>query len=124
MGLLVTAIDMLTVSLAQGSPVDSEIRAMLASIDWIANFTIFAVVGYRTGRETGRVTAAAEGGVVASLLPGLAAAAYSLITPLDGASQGSVANVVVESIARNIVLGGLAALIAGWVATRQRPPAR
>ena len=124
MGLLIAAIDMLTVSLAQGSPPDSEIRALLASLSLIANFTIFAIVGYRTGRETGRVTAAAEGGVVASLLPGLAAAAYSLIPPAETPLQGSPAAVVIESMATNIAVGGLTALVAGWLATRQQPPAR
>lgn len=123
MGLLVTAIDMLTVSLTRGSPPENEVRGVLENFDLIANLAIFAIVGYRTGRQTGRLTAAAEGGVVASLLPGLAAAALNLVPSVEPLAQGSVASAVIGSIALNIVLAGLAALVAGWVATRQ-PPAR
>jgi hypothetical protein len=124
MGLIVTAIDLLTVSLGQGSPPDSEIRVLLQTIDQIFNLTIFAIVGFQTGRATGRTTAAAEAGVVASLLPGLAAAAYSFVQPAEPGVDDPLVNRVVASIALNIVLGGLAALIAGWVATRQRSPTR
>jgi hypothetical protein len=120
MGLLVTAIDLLTVSLAQGTPPDSEIRVLLETIDQVFNVAIFGIVGFQTGRATGRTTAAAEAGVVASLLPGLAAAAYSLIQPAEPGLETPLVSRIVASLAINIVFGGLSALIAGWLANRQR----
>jgi hypothetical protein len=128
MGLAIVLVDLVTLALSEGQAPDSELRAFLQSIDQVANILLFSWVGYRTGQATGRATAAAEAGVVASLLPAAAAALYQIFQPgLGGPADETglpLINRVVGSIAFNVVLGGISAWFAGWLARRGRAAAR
>jgi hypothetical protein len=126
-GMAIVLVDLVTLALSEGQAADSEVRALLESIDQVANILLFSWVGYRTGQATGRATAAAEAGVVASLLPATAAALYQIFQPglgvIDEAALPLI-NRVVFSIAFNVVLGGISAWISGWLARRGRAAAR
>jgi hypothetical protein len=125
-GLLVVLVDSLTVFVAREAGPDSALAAGMDTLDQIANIALFSFVGFRTGLQTGRATAAAEAGVCASLLPALAAALYQLVVPevATGAEVLPLPHRVIAAVALNIVMAGLAAWIAGWFASKSRPPAR
>ena len=126
-GTAIVVADLLTLALVQNLPPDSDQRVLLETIDEIVNVMLFAFVGFRTGRETGRATSAAEAGVATSALPALVAAAYQIVGPnLDstGADVTPLVNRVVASVAFNIVLGGLSAWFSGWLASRGRSAVR
>jgi hypothetical protein len=119
----VTLVDLAVLALGHGQDPTSGLVAFLDSLDQIANILLFGYAGYRTGLETGRATAAAEAGVIASILPAAAAALYQIVQP-PGSSPTletvPLPNRVVASVAFNIVLGGLSAWLSGWLASRSR----
>lgn len=122
-GALIVLIDLVIVTLGRQQPPDSDVVALLDTVDQIANVALFALVGFRVGQATARATAAAEAGVLTSLLPAAAAAAYVLLglgTAPSEAGAPSLLNQVIFIVAYNIVLGGLTALVAGWIASRAR----
>jgi hypothetical protein len=126
-GLVVVLIDSLTVFVARGAGPESALAAAMDTLDQIANVALFSYVGFRTGLQTGRATAAAEAGVCASLLPALAAALYQLLLPPEATTAGEVLplpNRIIAAVALNVVMAGLSAWIAGWFAGKSRPPAR
>jgi hypothetical protein len=119
-GLLVALVDFVGLMLGRGQPPTSEARAMVELVALVANVMLFSHVGFRTGQQTGRATAAAEAGVLASLLPAAAGVVYLVLLPtwVDSATDGlPLANQLVGHIAFNIVLGGLAAWLSGWMAS-------
>jgi hypothetical protein len=125
-GVLVALVDLATLGLAQLRPSD-ELRSVLDLLNLIVNVMLFSRVGFRTGLETGRATTAAEAGVVTSLLPALAAALYPVLLPawIDPASaEIPLYRQIVSVIAWNIVIGGLSALLSGFLASRGRTPVR
>lgn len=120
---LIVLIDLVAVTLGRQQPPDSDLVGLLDTLDQIANVALFALVGFRIGQVSGRATAAAEAGVLTSILPAAAAAIYLLLgigpTPAEpGAAP--LLNQVIFIVAYNIVLGGLTALVAGWIASRSR----
>src|SRR2546421_7868542 len=111
-GLAIVLVDLVTLGLSQNLAPDSDLRALLDTLDQIANVMLFSFLGYRTGRETGRATAAAEAGVASSVLPALVAAGYELVRSdlaTAGPDVAPLVNRVVGAVAFNIALGGVSA---------------
>src|SRR5688500_14094154 len=81
LGLLVVLIDLLAIVLGQATGGSEDALVMAGAFDNVANLVIFSYIGWRTGQLTGRATASAEAGVVASLLPGIAAALLQMVAP-------------------------------------------
>lgn len=113
-GLIIAAIDTLAVFLAGRPGADAE---MIDLIDFMANVVLYTMVGLRVGKLTGVVREAAEAGVIAAVLVGaiaIAVAQYVRISPNapDGI-QG-----IIGILAFNIALGGVLAVIGGWIGSR------
>jgi hypothetical protein len=126
LGLLVVLIDLLSIVLGQAAGGSEDAVAVAGTFDTIANLVIFGYVGWRTGQLTGRATASAEAGIVASLLPGLTAALLQVIGPAGvGATEPTaetlpLMNSLIAAVAFNIALGGGMAWLGGLLATRGR----
>src|SRR6476469_7285884 len=124
-GAIIVLVDALALLIGRGQGPDIELTDVLASLDHFANIALFGYVGFRTGRETGRATSAAEAGVLTSLLPGLVAAVLDFLLPATGSDLAvPLINRVVGSIAINVALGGISAWFGGWSASRSRTPVR
>jgi hypothetical protein len=127
-GALIALVDALTTLVGRGLEPSSTTLEVIDAVDQIANVLLFSYVGYRVGRETGRATAGAEAGVVASLVPACFAAIYQVIymaAPTGAADVDlSLTSRIVGAVALNIVLGGISALISGWIASRSRASVR
>jgi hypothetical protein len=126
LGLLVVLIDLLSIVLGQAAGGSEDAVALAGAFDNIANLVIFGYVGWRTRQLSGRTTASAEAGVVASLLPGLAAALLQVVVPTDVGATESTAealpliNSLIAAVAFNIALGGGMAWLGGLLASRSR----
>ena len=126
-GALVALVDFAGLMLSRGQTPTSEMRSVIDMLGLVANVALFSHVGFRTGKDTGRATTAAEAGVLASLLPAMAAAVYQLVIPgWFDPSQESVplVNRMVAAVAFNIVLGGVTAWLSGWLASLNRARTR
>jgi hypothetical protein len=125
-GVVIALVDLLANAVSRGQPPDGEIQVWLFLLDWFANVALFAFLGHRTGLETGRATAAAEAGVLSSLVPALAAVALELNLPRPAGDDLAIplSERVIAVVAQNIILGGCSAWIAGFLANRTRPTAR
>lgn len=122
-GLLIALIDLAIVALSRGQDPTSELSASFDLVDQIANVALFSLVGYRSGQQTGRATAGAEAGVITSLLPAVAAAAYLLVpgfAPTATEETLPLINRLVGVVAFNIALGGISAWLSGWLGNRNR----
>ena len=130
LGLLVVLIDLVSIVLGQVAGGSQDAIALAGAFDNVANLVIFGYVGWHTGRLTGRTTASAEAGVVASLLPGVAAALFQLVMPAGvGATEPTaealpIINALIAAVAFNIALGGSMAWLGGLLATRSRGSGR
>jgi hypothetical protein len=115
-----------SIVLGQTAGGSEDAIGLAGAFDNIANLVIFGYVGWRTGRLTGRTTASAEAGVVASLLPGVAAALLQVAVPGGvGATEPTAEalpfiNGLIAAVAFNIALGGGMAWLGGLLATRSR----
>ena len=119
-GLLIVLVDVATLLLTQRESEQSTLYAALGTLDNLVNILLFGYVGFRTGRETGRATPAAEAGVVTSLVPALAATAISLLAPqlVHFEAERGLAEQLVGVIALNVVMGGVAGWIGGLLSSR------
>lgn len=115
--MLVVMIDLLTLLLGLGAGSDAQLSSLAFSLDQVGNVLIFGYVGYRTGRRTGRVTASAEGGLTACILPALVATGITLLATPGGEPPTTE---VLRTVALNIALGGVSALLSGWWTIRAR----
>lgn len=122
-GLVIAAIDTLTLVListngASGWPI--------ADADFLANVMLYSLIGFRVGKVTGVVREAAEAGVVAAVLVAAIGIAVSFVIRTPEGSINS-ANDVVAIVAQNIAIGGVLAILTGWLGSRaqqDRPPSR
>jgi hypothetical protein len=115
-GLVIAAID--TVSLVlSGSP--GMTQWPIADIDFVANVVLYSLIGYRVGRATGVLRDAAEAGVMAGVLVGLIGIAATAVLRPQGQSVDSVTNIV-GVMAQNVAIGGVLAILSGWLGTRSR----
>jgi hypothetical protein len=117
LGIVVALVDTLSAFLARGHPPESDLAQYIALADQLANVVLFSIVGVRVGRETGIARAAAEAGVLAGVIAG--AVAVSIPYVLPGAPfSPSTSRDVVGTLALNVAMGGLLALLNGWLVTR------
>jgi hypothetical protein len=119
-GLVIVLVDLATVLLTQQESDQSTLYTALGTLDNMVNIFLFGYVGFRTGQETARATPAAEAGVATSLLPALVATLVALFAPqlLRLEAESGLVQQLVQIIALNIVLGGVAAWIGGLIASR------
>ena len=123
LGFLVVLIDLAAIALGRASGGSEDAATLAGAADNIANLIIFGYIGWRTGPLTSRATASAEAGVVASLLPAIAAALLQVFRPAGmGASEAGetvpLVNGLITAVATNIALGGVMAWLGGRLATR------
>jgi hypothetical protein len=122
-GCLVAAADTATLFAARGLPPEGDTAQILVAADQVVNVILFSIAGIKVGRATGIVRSAAEAGVLAGVLAGAVAVAALYLFP-EGASGPVGAQEVVGTLALNIAMGGVLALLNGWIATRQPKPTK
>jgi hypothetical protein len=113
-GALIVVIDTAARLAAAGQPETSLQAALAANIDLLANLILFSVCGYQVGRQTRMVRSAAEAGVTAGLLAGVAALVVGQLIPPAEAS----ASMLVSVLALNVAMGGVLALSSGFLGSR------
>jgi len=113
-GLVIAAID--TLSLVLVGTVGTS-QWPIADADFVANVVLYSLIGFRVGRVTGVMRDAAEAGVMAGVLVGVIGIVVTLVLrpPTDGIGS---TNDIVAVIAQNIAIGGVLAILAGWLGTR------
>lgn len=116
-GSAIVLIDLATLLLQQG-PLSGQ-ADLLTYLDLFANVFLLAALGDRVAREAGSPRSAAEAGVLAGTIAGLAAVAAAAAFGVPGATEESA---IVGTLAWNVAQGGLLALLAGWLAARRPAP--
>ena len=89
----------------------------ISEIDLIINVVLYTLIGFRVGKATGSVRDAAEGGVIAGFLVSLIGIGFLLLLKptVDGIESPMH---VVGLVAQNVALGGLIAIVSGWIGSR------
>ena len=116
-GVLVAAIDALSLAVSVTLLGGGEAAQYVALADQIANVMLFSLAGLRVGRQTRLARAAAEAGVLAGVIAGAPANVVALAVP-EGAASTLTAREMVGTLALNVAMGGLLALLNGWIASR------
>lgn len=113
-GLVIAAIDTVSVVL-MGMAGTSQWP--IDDVDFMANIALYSLIGFRVGRATGIVRDAAEAGVLAGVLVGVIGIAVAwLLRPAIGSIESSTD--IVGIIAQNVAIGGVLAIVTGWLGTR------
>ena len=114
-GLLIAIID--TAALVAPGPLGVS-GETVQLVDLVANVVLYSYLGLRVGRATGVVRDAAEAGVIAALVAATIGVAISLSL---GAEQGSsLVQNTVGTYAMNVAMGGVLAIVNGWLGTKAR----
>jgi hypothetical protein len=113
-GLLIAAID--TVALVLMSTPWAT-QWPIGDIDFMANIVLYSLIGFRVGRMTGVIRDAAESGVLAAVIVALLGIAATLALRPSTESINST-NTVIALFAQNIAIGGVLAIVAGWIGSR------
>ncbi len=122
-GLVIAAIDTLSLVLMGMNGTDGW---PIADVDFLANVVLYSLIGFRVGRVTGVVREAAEAGVIAGVLVAAVGIAVTYVLRLPAGSVDST-NEMVGIVAQNVAIGGVLAILTGWLGTRaqqDRPPSR
>ena len=122
-GLVIAAIDTVAIVLMSTSGMS---QGLISDIDFLANVMLYTLIGYRVGRITGVVREAAESGVIAAVLVAAIALTINFVVR-PAAGTVDTAQEAVGILAQNIAIGGVLAILAGWIGTRaqvDRPPSR
>jgi hypothetical protein len=122
-GLVIAAIDTLTLVLIG---MNGTSQWPIADANFLANVMLYSLIGFRVGKITGVVREAAEAGVIAAVIVAAIGIAVSFVirTPEGGISAS---NDIVGIIAQNIAIGGVLAILTGWLGSRaqsDRPASR
>lgn len=89
----------------------------VSEIDLAINVVLYTLIGFRVGKATGLVRDAAEGGVLAGFLVSFILIGFLLLLkPTVNGMDSAIA--VVELVARNVALGGVIAIVSGWIGSR------
>ncbi|MFN8522439.1 MAG: hypothetical protein U0821_04960 [Chloroflexota bacterium] len=116
-GLAIAAVDTVTFYLTTRVLSGTDFAAYAQLFDELANVLLYTVIGLRVGWAADLVRAAAEGGVIAGALVGILAwLVASVVFPPEGLTLGS--RDMVGMLAYNVAMGGILAMIGGYVATR------
>ena len=113
-GLVIAAIDTISVVLT-GTPGASQWP--IADIDFMANVVLYSLIGFRVGKVTGVVRDAAEAGVIAGVLVAAVGIAVTAVLRPPAGTLDSATDIV-AIVAQNIAIGGVLAILAGWLGTR------
>jgi cellobiose-specific phosphotransferase system component IIC len=108
-GGLVVIVDLLTMLLIEQTANPDEI-VMWASIDEVANYVLFSLLGVLVVRDTGVMLAGAVAGIFASLLDAIIVTAASLMIP-----PPPTLDVLEFGFAKNLLIGTLFAGLSGIV---------
>lgn len=122
-GLLIAAVDTLSLVLMGMSGIS---QWPIADIDFLANIVLYSFIGYRVGRATGVVRDAAEAGVLAGIVVAAIGIGVTYVVKPATGGIGST-NDLIAVVAQNVAIGGVLAIIAGWIGARavqDRPPSR
>lgn len=115
-GSIIAVID--TVALVLTST-DGSRQGLISDVDFLANVMLYSLIGFRVGRITGVVREAAEAGVIAAVLvAAIALAANLVLRPATGTIDST--QEVIAIVAQNIAIGGVLAILAGWIGSRAR----
>lgn len=117
-GLTIVAVDTLTMVVSGAA---ASIAETVQLVDLLVNIAILSFVGLRVGRATGMVRSAAEAGVIAGLLGGLAGIALLFYTR-STATPAIVppTQELVQLLALNVAMGGVIAWVNGFLGVRSR----
>jgi hypothetical protein len=113
-GLVIAAIDTLTLVLTSTTMAS---QLPVADADLLANVMLYSLIGFRVGKSTGVVRDAAEAGVLAGVLVAAIAVAVTVAIRPTASTMDST-NDMVGVLAQNIAIGGLLAILSGWLGTR------
>jgi hypothetical protein len=121
-GLLIALIDAVAVVAPGTLGINAEVVEML---DLVANIALYSYLGLRVGRATGVLRDAAEAGVIAALVAATVGVAVTAIMGGDP-SGNSLLQGAIRTLALNVALGGVLAVVNGWIGTKahQSGPAR
>ena len=117
LGLLIAIFDTVAVVWIGSSATPTSFP--IADLDQIANVVLYSLIGYQVGKRTGIVRDAAEGGVLAGVLVATIGVLVPLAVPTLNGGVTSAAQVV-GVFATNIAIGGVLAIITGWVGSHAR----
>ena len=113
-GLVIALADAVTIYLT-ARPTPPELP--LAEINIMINVALYTLAGFRVGKATGIVRAAAESAVLAAFVVSAIGVAFlMLLRPEIGSIQSTTD--VVAILAQNVALGGLIGIVAGWIGSR------
>jgi hypothetical protein len=113
-GLVIAAIDTLTLVLTSTTMAS---QLPVADADLLANVMLYSLIGFRVGKSTGVVRDAAEAGVLAGVLVAAIAVAVTVAIRPTASTMDSTTDMV-GVLAQNIAIGGLLAILSGWLGTR------
>ena len=113
-GLVIAAID--TASLVLMGMTGAS-QYPISDADFMANVVLYSLIGFRVGKATGVVRDAAESGVLAGVVVAtVGIAATYVIRPATGGLEST--GDVVSIVAQNVAIGGVLAIVAGWIGAR------
>ena len=116
-GLVIAAIHTLSLVLMG---MDGTSQWPIPDADFLADVVLYSLIGFRVGKVTGVVRDAAEAGVIAGVLvASVAIAATFVLRPTAGSIDS--ANELIGIVAQNVAIGGVLAILAGWIGTRAQP---
>lgn len=115
-GVAIALFDALAVEVAR-TLTDEDVVAGIMVVDQFISLALFGWAGYQVGGRLRELRPGLETAVLASLVAGPAAAAYSLWRPLEAPSMAAAVTVVAE----NVVLAAAAGAVGVWLATTRRP---
>ena len=113
-GLVIALVDALAVLVKANAGDAAEVVDL---VDLLANVAILSFLGLRLGRLTGVVRSAAEAGVIAGAIAGLAALGLQYV--MSSAGPLSTRDVV-QLLAFNVAMGGVIAWMNGFFGVRAR----
>jgi len=113
-GLVIAAIDTISVVL-MSAPGASEWP--IADVDFLANVVLYSLLGFRVGKATGVVRDAAEAGVMAGVIVAAIGIGVTVVLRPPTATLDSSTDIV-AIVAQNIAIGGVLAILSGWLGTR------
>ncbi|HLI25838.1 MAG TPA: hypothetical protein VKZ60_02125 [Chloroflexota bacterium] len=99
---------------------DADLATELETLDLVANFALFGWAGYRVARAWRAFRPGLEAAVLAGLLVGLVAVAYTLVRALEPLTYSDL----VQLLAWNVLyaaLGGVVGAGLGWRASSGPP---
>lgn len=115
-GILIALVDSISLAISRDLP-GEDAAQYVALADQVVNVLLFSLLGVRVGRQTGIPRAAAEAGVLAGAIAGVAAVLVGLLLP-DPVAPIQTTREIVGILALNVAMGGILALLNGWLASR------